>query len=242
MSNRLSVEALAAATGMTVRNIREHQTRGLLPPPEVEGRKGYYDERHVARLQLIQRLQAEGLNLQAIGWLLERAPAEVTEEIGRFEQVLLAPWGEQEPLVCDRGELAARFGMGSDVALERAEGLDLIRPRPDGRWDVPSPGLLDAGRELVALGVPAAVAAAVFKHLRTHAAALSATFGDVFLENVWTPFDAAGRPPEDWKRLRETLERLRAVAVQALLATFTTTMADEVSSRLATLPGVDEGP
>ena len=240
MTSRLSVEEVAAATGMTVRNIREHQTRGLLPPPEVEGRKGYYDERHVARLQLIQRLQGEGLNLQAIGWLLDRAPAEVTEEIGRFEQVLLAPWGEQAPLVCDRNELVARFGMSSDAALERAEGLDLVRRRPDGRWDVPSPGLLDAGRELVALGIPAAVAADVFKHLRTHAAALSTTFGDMFVENVWGPFDAAGRPPEEWKTLRETLERLRAVAIQALLAVFTTTMADEVAHRLSVLPGVED--
>ena len=32
---RLTIGELAQAAGMTVRNIRNHQSRGLLPPPEV---------------------------------------------------------------------------------------------------------------------------------------------------------------------------------------------------------------
>ena len=44
----LTIEQLAARTGMTVRNIRAHQSRGLLPPPEVRGgargRTGYYKQ------------------------------------------------------------------------------------------------------------------------------------------------------------------------------------------------------
>ena len=38
----LTVEELAHETGMSVRNIRNHQSRGLLPPPEVRSRVGYY--------------------------------------------------------------------------------------------------------------------------------------------------------------------------------------------------------
>ena len=38
----LTIEQLAHETGMTVRNIRAHQSRGLLPPPEVRSRTGYY--------------------------------------------------------------------------------------------------------------------------------------------------------------------------------------------------------
>ena len=38
----LTIEQLAAETGMTVRNIRAHQARGLLDPPEVRLRVGYY--------------------------------------------------------------------------------------------------------------------------------------------------------------------------------------------------------
>ena len=41
---------------MTVRNVRAHQSRGLLPPPELRGRTGYYGPEHVARLNVIQEL------------------------------------------------------------------------------------------------------------------------------------------------------------------------------------------
>ena len=66
----LTVEQLAGEVGMSVRNIRNHHTRGLLPPPEVRARVGYYNSDHVARLKLIQDLQADGFNLAAIERLL----------------------------------------------------------------------------------------------------------------------------------------------------------------------------
>ena len=46
--NVLTIEQLAAASGMSVRNIRSHQARGLLAPPEVRLRVGYYGLEHVA--------------------------------------------------------------------------------------------------------------------------------------------------------------------------------------------------
>jgi len=46
--SELTIEQLAAETGMTVRNIRNHQSRGLLPPPDVRARTGYYGPEHVA--------------------------------------------------------------------------------------------------------------------------------------------------------------------------------------------------
>ena len=67
----LTIEQLAAKTGMTVRNIRAHQARGLLDPPKVRLRVGYYDAGHVARLKLIQELQDDGFNLAGIQRLLE---------------------------------------------------------------------------------------------------------------------------------------------------------------------------
>ena len=68
----LTIDELARETGMTVRNIRAHPSRGLLPPPEVRARTGYYGPEHVARLRLIQELQANGYNLAAIKDLVTR--------------------------------------------------------------------------------------------------------------------------------------------------------------------------
>lgn len=55
---------------MTVRNIRAYQARGLLPPPVVDGRVGFYTTIHRERLTMIRRLRAEGFNLVAISALL----------------------------------------------------------------------------------------------------------------------------------------------------------------------------
>src|SRR5205807_9789477 len=65
-ANQLTIEQLAAETGMSVRNIRSHQARGLLAPPEVRMRVGYYGPEHVAALRLIRDLQDEGFNLGGI--------------------------------------------------------------------------------------------------------------------------------------------------------------------------------
>src|SRR6188474_2288287 len=71
-TEELTIDELARRTGMTVRNIRAHQSRGLLPAPQVRGRTGFYGTEHEARIKLIRELQADGYKLEAIGRLLER--------------------------------------------------------------------------------------------------------------------------------------------------------------------------
>ena len=66
----LTIEQLAAQTGMSVRNIRAHQARGLLAAPEVRMRIGYYGPEHVEQLHRIRELQDEGFNLAGIKRLL----------------------------------------------------------------------------------------------------------------------------------------------------------------------------
>jgi DNA-binding transcriptional MerR regulator len=67
---RCTIGELSEQVGMTVRNIRAYQARGLLPPPVVDGRVGYYTQAHRERLTMIRRLRAEGFNLVAISALL----------------------------------------------------------------------------------------------------------------------------------------------------------------------------
>jgi DNA-binding transcriptional MerR regulator len=67
---RSTIGELSEQVGMTVRNIRAYQARGLLPPPIVDGRVGFYTDLHRERLLMIRRLRAEGFNLVAISALL----------------------------------------------------------------------------------------------------------------------------------------------------------------------------
>jgi DNA-binding transcriptional MerR regulator len=71
----LTIDQLAARTGMTVRNIRAYGARGLLPPPRLVGRTGYYNGEHVARLTLVREMLDQGYTLTAAERLLAAAPA-----------------------------------------------------------------------------------------------------------------------------------------------------------------------
>lgn len=230
---RYTVEELAAATGMTVRNIREHQTRGLLPPPLIEGRKGFYDDRHLARLRLIRELQDEGLNLQGIDWLLRQAPPDAADEVAKLKHALFSPWGDEEPVTYTTAEVAARLGGPvPDRIAARATDLGLVTPVGEDEWEVRSPRLLDVGAELAELGVPLDAALDILAALDERAKQIADLFTELFLDRIWGPFDAEGRPPEGWQEVREALERLRPVATDALLAVFNLAMNDATEVRL----------
>lgn len=67
----MTITELAQQVGMTPRNIRAYQSRGLLYPPQIKGRVAYYSGLHAARLQLIASLQREGFTLAAIKRLVD---------------------------------------------------------------------------------------------------------------------------------------------------------------------------
>ena len=94
----LTVEQLAAEVGMSVRNIRNHHTRGLLPPPEVRARVGFYSSDHVVRLRLIQDLQADGFNLAAIERLLSGSDG-LAERLLGLRNAVTAPYEPETPEV-----------------------------------------------------------------------------------------------------------------------------------------------
>jgi DNA-binding transcriptional MerR regulator len=223
---RMTIDELAQRAGMTVRNIRAHQSRGLLPPPQVEGRTGYYDNEHLARLELIREMQADGFNLGAISRLLEGVGEKSTEVLD-FARAVRRPFEDEEPEILSFEELAQRWGGNEDPALlRRAERLGLMRPLGNDRVEVLSPRVLRAGTELAELGIPPERALDVADRLRKQSREVARTFIELFLETIWKPFDRAGRPEEDWPRVRDALERLRPLASEALMAIFQIVMTE----------------
>jgi DNA-binding transcriptional MerR regulator len=226
----MTIRELAERTGMTVRNIRAHQTRGLLPPPVVRGRTGYYDDEHVARIALTREMQADGLNLEAIRRVLETGDGAATE-IFDFTRALRAPFEDEAPEIVDAEELGGLWGAGGqpDPALmRRAEKLGIVRALPDGRVEVISPRLQRAAAALAELGVGPEGALATAEKLRRHADGVARTFVDLFVKEVWEPFERAGRPEGDWPKVREALDRMRPLASDALLAVFQLAMGEAV--------------
>jgi DNA-binding transcriptional MerR regulator len=223
----LTVEQLAYETGMSVRNIRNHQSRGLLPPPEVRARTGYYGPDHVARLRLIQEMQAEGFKLSAISRLIGEHGADADRFVG-LRQAVTAPIADEAPEVLTREELNERFQTDDERLLNKAQKLGLLIDLGDERYEAPSPALLQAAEDVLKMGIglPAALAAIEKLNKNSHAAAR--TFVNLFLEELWKPFDEAGRPDEGWPEMIAAIERLRPLAVEALVATFRLTLTEEV--------------
>ncbi len=224
----MTIHQLAKRTGMTVRNIRAHQTRGLLPPPVVRGRTGYYGEEHAARIELTREMQADGLNLEAIRRVLDSGDGSASA-IFDFTRALRTPVEDEAPEIVDAAELERFWGEADDGKLRRrAEKLGIFRALPDGRIEVISPQLLRAAAELAELGVGAEGALVAAEKLRRHADGVAHAFVDLFVKEVWQPFDRAGRPQRDWPKMNEALERMRPLAAGALLATFQIAMGEAV--------------
>jgi DNA-binding transcriptional MerR regulator len=233
-SEKLTIDELARRTGMTVRNIRAHQSRGLLPPPEVRGRTGYYGADHLARIELIRELQADGFKLEAISRLLDSAGGS-SDEVLRFTRAVKAPFEDEQPQIITREELAERYGDAGDKApelLRRAEKLGILRRLADGNFEELSPRLGRAAAELAALGVSSEKALDVAREIRKHADSVAKTFVELFVREVWKPFEDQGRPEHDLPKVREAVERLRPLASDALLAVFQLAMSDAVEQRV----------
>jgi DNA-binding transcriptional MerR regulator len=227
--NRLTIEELSAETGMTVRNIRSHRARGLLPPPEVRDRVGYYGPDHISRLRMIQELQSEGFNLKGIERLLEQSPGPA-EQFLSFKRALGASFETEEPQAFSREELAERFGDDDGEALKLGIDSGALVPIGDDRYEARVPSLLDAAEGVVKQGVPLNHALAVLSKVQDRCRSVAREFVRLFLEDVWKPFEEAGYPEERWPEVRASLDKLRPLSAQALMGIYQITMSDEVDA------------
>lgn len=227
----LTIDELARETGMTVRNIRSHASRGLLPPPEVRARTGYYGPDHVARLRLIQELQANGYNLAAIKHLLQRGDGAAERVLG-FARSLLAPFEVERPEVVDAAELAAKWGAAEvdPELVARAEKLGLVVPLGDGRYEILSPTVLRAGETVRELGVSPERAMDIVARVVRSADGVTKEFVQLFMEQVWRPYRESDR---DLSEVQDAVEKLRPLATDTLVAVFHLRMTQAVENAFA---------
>ena len=220
--NQLTVEQLAALTGMTVRNIRAHQARGLLAPPEVRMRVGYYGPDHVAQLRLIRELQDDGFNLTGIKRLLSDSEG-TAERLLAFKQALSAAAGTEPPQQITRSELARRFHVLAEEApavLAQAQRLGVLVALSEDLFEVPSPSLLALAEEGVRNGIALTSALDALAEIERHVDSVSRSFVELFLGEVWKPFAQADMPAEGWPEIEDAVGRLAPVASEALMAIF----------------------
>lgn len=229
----LTVDALAQQTGMTVRTLRSHASRGLLPPPTLRGRTGYYGPHHAARLNFIRDMQEAGFTLTSIERILAGVPADAGEAMLGIIRGLLAPWGTEVSTVHAKDDLLALFGPESSADdLQALIDLGAAETTPDGMVRVLSPGLLAAGAEAVAAGIPMPGVLAAGRLVADSAHEVAECFVALFRDSVWREFVTDGLPETEWERITNVHRRLQPLAVQAFLSAFQRAMSQSVSEAL----------
>lgn len=118
---RMTVEEFARQIGMSARNIRAHQARGLLPRPVRMGRQAFYTGRHIRRAEAIKDLQRQGFNLVAISSILGAGEAGPPPE---GMAAMLAGVAEHSPAAV---AALARHGV---IARTGGGAVRVARPRP----------------------------------------------------------------------------------------------------------------
>ncbi len=217
-SGEFSIDELARETGMTVRNIRVYQERGLLPPPERRGRKGIYNDAHLSRLRIIGRLLDRGYTLNNIAELIESwEHGNGIEHILGLEKAVGSPWSDEVPDYLSQGELAQRFGnVFTGKALQRAIELELIIP--EGHYfRIPSPRMLHAGSELASLGIPLETMLQLVSHLRANVEEAAEEMVKLVEAYIFDRYDKEMPPPEESAQLADLIWRLRPLVEMAVL-------------------------
>jgi len=224
MGEQYRIDELARKAKVASTTVRLYRSKGLLAPPRLEGRTGWYDEAHLSRLRLIARLQADGYSLAGIGDLLRQW------EEGRSLDAVIG-------VVLDVAEVLERFPAGAMTPelMQRAGRLGLVEVTDDGRVRVADRRLLDTGADLAHLGIPVDVILDELEALVAHTDEIAGRFVALFEQHL---------APDDWRTdlgsdearaLAATLARLQATARQVLVATLDGSVARLGRERLGQL-------
>lgn len=116
---KLHIGEVAQLLGITPKTIRHYESLGLLPgPPRSQGGYRLYGLPELARLQHIQRLQALGLSLRQIAFILEAdQPEVILRDILRQREQALA----DEIAALQRQQALIQAFLQDDLPLEKLE-------------------------------------------------------------------------------------------------------------------------
>lgn len=232
-SEEFTIDQLATRAGMTVRNVRAYSGRGLIPPPRLEGRTGYYSLEHLQRLQLVRELLDRGYTLAAVEKAMLENPNTATSHTLDLLRILEEPAHEEEPEVMPRDALTALAGVPRDSDLVDAlVGHGLVEWVDDDTVRVLSPGVVRAGAAAIQLGLDPQTVIALFPFIRQHVRAVADQLVAKTVEEILAPFLEAGLPERDWPHIVQIVEGLIPVANQVTLGIFRGQLAESIEAEL----------
>lgn len=223
--DRMTIDELARRAGTTTRNVRVYQERGLLPPPQRQGRLGLYGPEHLIRLQLVLRMLDRGYPLAAIRELVEawEGQRDLGDVLG-LEEAIAAPYVSDAPMRLPREAFTAVFGEDSvaravEAGMVEADGDELVSTIPR---------FLEIGAELVDDGVPPAAALATALEIMQAVDHIAEVCVGMVDDHIWRTFVDAGMPAGQREEVAAIIGRMRTRAETAVVAALARAMQDKV--------------
>jgi DNA-binding transcriptional MerR regulator len=217
----LTIDQLAERSGVTVRTIRFWAGRGLLPPPALRGRTGFYGADHLARLELVSELSALGFTLAAIEGHLGKLPESAGAAELALQRALLTPWVPEHIEDVDRAELDRRAGRAlGDADLDALVGLGVVDVLDTGQIRLHGPGTLGSGLAVLDSGLPVEVWRRAHELIEQHTTALAEDLMKMFQDDVLQPYRDRGRPAEERTRQAEAMSQLKPITVRGVVTAF----------------------
>jgi DNA-binding transcriptional MerR regulator len=214
----LTIDDLAAATGVTVRTCRYYASLGLLPPPARRGRMAYYGSRHRGRLDLIRALQAHGFTLSAIEKYLARIPLDASPETLAMQRAILTSWAPDPSEELTLRQVEKRAGRPLDgEALIHLVDTGAVERR--GERFVLLPGF-DTALAVLDLDLPMDGILAAHEAIQRHTDALARELTEIFRTRVLAPYREARHSEQDDARFETTMARLRQLTLDAIVSSF----------------------
>ena len=218
----LTVEQLSGVVELPTTTIRMYQSKGLLPPPERKGRAAFYDETHIARLELIAKLQGRGFSLAAIKELVDGY--EKGESLGEFlDPSLLLPSLKQNSIHLTLEELFDRF-LGQPVTqseIQRSVELGILEISGESVV-VKEPEFLEIGPAVMKFGLTASEILDEYEILKSNIDNIVSQFRGIFEQQVWNEFEKQGKPENQLPELAEKVEELTRLAKGVVQTTLQT--------------------
>lgn len=213
------IDDLARRAGMTVRNVRAYQERGLLAPPRKEGRVGYYNDAHLARLRLIGSMLERSYTLANIQEMVDTwEQGYGLHDLLGLEEAVAGPFSREIPTKMSMLEVKKLFPDLSPSDIKRAIEQGIVE-REGVSFRVPSPQLLHAAAELHAAGIPLSTLFDEFESLRQDVDHIAHGFVGMIgkhLLNQYRHLDTSTLNEEDLMRaapeVAEMVRRIRPLA------------------------------
>lgn len=225
------IDDLAHTSGVTVRNIRAYQERGLLPPPQRVGRTAFFDDSHLTRLRIISSMLERGYTAANTREILHAW--ENGHDLGTLlglESALVPP-AVDEPVSVTTAEARRRAGGTDELALITKAGLAeqagakvrLLRPR-----------LLESFAEMRAYGMSTGALLEVYSRVDPAVDDIARTLVRAGTEQLAPRFFADGVPSSDSVgELVELLTRFRSLAMTAVTSSVAVAVEREIERVLA---------